>query len=121
MVVDAVSEGESFGVRRCIVGRSGSVAGVVPVPAVDAEVVVESSEAVPSDERRFIVGLSGSSGGGDALLVDVELVDVLEVLGAVPELSRRFIVGRSGSSLEDEFVVLDALAGLFVWVVAGLL
>ena len=94
MVVDAVSEGESFGVRRCIVGLSGSVAGVVPVPVVDVEVVVESSEVVPSDERRFIVGLSGSSGGGDGLLFDVELVDV-EVLGAVPELSRRFIVGRS--------------------------
>ena len=59
------------GVRRFMVGRSGSSAGVLPVcvdDGVDA-VVVSPLDAVVSGVRRFIVGRSGSSVGFDALLV----------------------------------------------------
>jgi hypothetical protein len=109
------------GVRRCIEGRSGSSAGLVPV-WVDAVVVVESAPGALSEERRFIVGLSGSSGGSDVPpFVDPELADVVDEPDEDEELSLRFIVGRSDSSLEAWLAVPDAVAsgfpldGLFVW------
>jgi hypothetical protein len=60
------------GVRRFMVGRSGSSAGVLPVcvdDGVDAVVVSPLDAVVVSGVRRFMVGRSGSSAGFDALLV----------------------------------------------------
>jgi len=111
------------GVRRCMVGRLGSSAGVLPVDVVDGAVdpVVVSllPEEVASGVRRFMVGRSGSSAG-------FELVSagVLDVVDDVPELDgseldgsevRRFMVGRSGSALVDVVVVLDVVASGLLW------
>jgi hypothetical protein len=127
-VVDAVSV--LSGVRRFMVGRSGSSAEVLPVDVVDgvdAVVVVSVPEEALSGVRRFMVGRSGSSAGAEPVSAGVldAVVDVLE-----PDVSevRRFMVGRSGSALVEGLVVLDAVvvSGLlfvvsFVWLVPGLL
>jgi hypothetical protein len=109
--------------RRVIVGRSGSSAGVPPVCVVDAVVVVEVSVVVPSGLRRFMVGRSGSSAGVDALLAVDEVSEVVvDGVVAVPELAvselRRFMVGRSGSLLVDVSVVL-VVVGVPDFVSAG--
>jgi hypothetical protein len=91
-VVDAVlvvslPEEVVSGVRRFMVGRSGSSAGFELVSVGVLDVVVDVPEDVPE--------LDGSE------------LDGSEV--------RRFMVGRSGSALVDVLVVLDAVvSGLLV-------
>lgn len=100
--------------RRVIVGRSGSSAGVLPVCVVDVvegSVVVPLLEVVPSELRRFMVGRLGSSAGVDPLLVVDEVSEVVvDGVVGVPELAvselRRFMVGRSGSLPVDVSAVL---------------
>jgi hypothetical protein len=98
----------SSGECRFSVGRSGSFAGVFPLPPEDPEFagVLPEEAVVLSPELlsdlRFIVGLSGSSAGVLVLpFEDPELVVVLPedavVLSPEPLSDLRFIVGRSGS------------------------
>jgi len=102
----------SLGVRRVMVGRSGSSAGVLPVVVV-APVVPVVLAGVDASElsRRFMVGRSGSSAG---VLPDAVVVPVLLVVLSVSE-DRRFMVGRSGSSVDAVLVevVSGFAAGLF--------
>lgn len=121
VVVDAVvvdaEPAVSSGVRRFMVGRSASSAGLLPVCVVEAVVpALSPPEVVLSGTRRVNVGRSGSSVDG---VVAVEVVSV-----AVPELDvsgvRRFMVGLSGSPL-DVAAGLDVVVSALLFVVAGLL
>jgi len=109
-VVEEVSVVVS-GLRRCMVGRLGSSAGVLVEVVVDA--VVSLPDVVLSGVWRFMVGRSGSSAGAEPVSVGVldAVVDVPDPDGSG---LRRFMVGRLGSSLVEGVVVL---AG----VVSGLL
>jgi hypothetical protein len=84
--------------RRCIVGRSGSSAGVLPLLFVDDVEVLEVSPVLEVlSEWRFMVGRSGSSDCEVPLPV-LEAVVVVELSPVGVVLSeRRFMVGRSGS------------------------
>ena len=77
-VVVSLPEVVPSGVRRFMVGRSGSSAGVEPV-LVGAVVEVpepDVSELDASEVRRFIVGRSGS-----ALVEELVVLDVVVVSG----------------------------------------
>jgi hypothetical protein len=85
-------------VRRFIVGRSGSSAGVDVLLVVEPAFVGDVDEVVDAPElsRRFIVGLSGS------LVVELVVVDavvVSAVVGVVPVLLWSLPVAGAASAI----------------------
>jgi hypothetical protein len=92
VVVLSVPEEALSGVRRFIVGRSGSSAGAEPVSAGVPDAVVDLpepdvSEPDVSEPRRFMVGRSGSPLDVLVVLVVVSgLLVVLSVGGVVSGL-----------------------------------
>ena len=83
--VDEESVVVVFEVRRCMVGRSGSSAGVDPVVPLDVDDVVDAVVDVSGLEevlgvRRCMVGRSGSS-AGVVPVVPLDVDDVVELVG----------------------------------------
>ncbi len=117
-------------VRRCIVGLSGSFAGVSPPLFAELVSVVELPEDDPelvSEVRRFIVGLSGSS--ADELPDPAE--PAVEPVVALPEPLPPVCTGfpllsekcgfESDAELEITGSVFEARSGaLFLAITGGL-
>jgi hypothetical protein len=83
VVVVSLPEEAVSGVRRFMVGRSGSSAGAEPVSAGVLDAVVDVPEPDVSEPRRFMVGRSGSPLVGVLVVLEEVVVSGLLVVLSV--------------------------------------